>query len=287
MSDQALQIIEHNERPLTAVQVRAQVNLIQEVLQGVMKKETHYGVIPGTDKPTLYKAGAEKIMATFRLAAEPMVEDLSTPDCIRYRVKIRMVSPSGVVVGYGIGECSTNEEKYKWRKAYDNEFNATPEDRKRVKQGKYTTKQVRTEPADLANTVLKMAKKRALVDATLTTTAASDIFTQDIEDLPEELRDEIAGEDKPTSKPTGPGPYPQDQFLKNIAAWQAAIASGKKTPEQIIAMVSTKGVLSEEQKRQIRQVATQQTQTQEPATQARQPGVDDEWLDGFDGGEKQ
>ncbi len=38
-------------------------------------------------------------------------------------------------------------------------------------------------PADHYNTVLKMAKKRALVDAVLTTTAASDIFTQDLEEI--------------------------------------------------------------------------------------------------------
>ena len=38
-------------------------------------------------------------------------------------------------------------------------------------------------PADHYNTVFKMAKKRALVDAVLTTTAASDIFTQDLEDI--------------------------------------------------------------------------------------------------------
>ncbi len=38
-------------------------------------------------------------------------------------------------------------------------------------------------PADDYNTVLKMAKKRALVDAVLTATAASDIFTQDLEDI--------------------------------------------------------------------------------------------------------
>jgi hypothetical protein len=37
-------------------------------------------------------------------------------------------------------------------------------------------------PADHYNTVLKMAKKRAFVDATITATAASDIFTQDIGD---------------------------------------------------------------------------------------------------------
>ena len=38
-------------------------------------------------------------------------------------------------------------------------------------------------PADNYNTVRKMGKKRALVDAVLTCTAASDIFTQDLEDL--------------------------------------------------------------------------------------------------------
>ena len=38
-------------------------------------------------------------------------------------------------------------------------------------------------PADHYNTALKMAKKRALVDAVVTSTAASDIFTQDLEDL--------------------------------------------------------------------------------------------------------
>jgi hypothetical protein len=50
--------------------------------------------------------------------------------------------------------------------------------------------QIRTEPADVANTVLKMAKKRAQIDLTLTATAASDIFTQDVEDIPDELREQ-------------------------------------------------------------------------------------------------
>ena len=39
-------------------------------------------------------------------------------------------------------------------------------------------------PVDSFNTVLKMAKKRALVDAVLTATAASDLFVQDLEDTP-------------------------------------------------------------------------------------------------------
>jgi hypothetical protein len=42
-------------------------------------------------------------------------------------------------------------------------------------------------PADVFNTVLKIAKKRAFVDATITATASSDFFTQDLEDIRENL----------------------------------------------------------------------------------------------------
>lgn len=178
-------------RALTAADVRQHVNLIQQVMQGVMKKDTHYGVIPGCKQPSLYKAGAEVLLTTFRIAVVPEVDDLSTPDEIRYRVRAKGIHQgTGIVVGVGIGECSTSEDKYKWRKAVcDEEFENTPENRRRIKYGRdYKVKQVRTEPADLANTALKMAKKRAQIDLTLTSTGASDIFTQDIEDLPEELQ---------------------------------------------------------------------------------------------------
>lgn len=180
----------HQDHQLTALAIRAQVNLVQEVMKAVMKEGTHYGTIPGCgDKKSLFKPGAEVLGATFRIAPSYLIEDLSALDVARYRVRcVGTHQTSGIVMGEGMGECSTGEEKYKWRKAYDEEFNATPEDRKRIKYGKYNTKQIRTEAADLANTVLKMACKRAQVAMTLNVTAASDIFTQDIEDLSEELR---------------------------------------------------------------------------------------------------
>lgn len=206
MDKNAISIIECGKETLTAVQVRAQVNLIQEVMKSVMKKDTHYGTIPGCQKPTLYKAGAEVLATTFRLAVDPEVTDLSNNDEIRYRVRVKLTAANGNFVGVGIGEASTNEEKFMWRKAVcKEEFEATPEDRKRVKwskskDGAYSQDQVRTNISDLANTVLKMAKKRAQIDAILTATAASDIFTQDIEDLPEEIRDEMAGDQAPVNK---------------------------------------------------------------------------------------
>jgi hypothetical protein len=137
-------------------------------------------------------------MSTFRLAADPEVEQLGADGEVHYRVKVRILSASGNFLGAGIGECSSTEDKYAWRAALcDEEFDDTPENRRRIKYSKYQgkvekKKQIRTNPADVSNTVLKMAKKRGLIDAVLTVTAASDLFTQDIEDLPAEYVAELA-----------------------------------------------------------------------------------------------
>ena len=49
--------------------------------------------------------------------------------------------------------------------------------------------------------------------------------------------------------------YSQDAFAKNLGAWSAAIQGGKLTAEEVITRASTKGVLSEAQKAQIRAAA--------------------------------
>lgn len=48
--------------------------------------------------------------------------------------------------------------------------------------------------------------------------------------------------------------YPEDEFAKNIAAWAGAIQKGRRTPDEIIAMVSSKGQLTEAQKQSIQNV---------------------------------
>lgn len=197
---------------LTAAEIKSQVNRIQEVMKHVMKEHEHYGKIPGTPKPSLWKPGAEKLLFTFQFSARPHVEDISGADEIRYRVQVNIMDKNGHYMGTGIGECSSSEDKYKWVKATcDEEWEETDEDRRRAKWKKgnkpYQVKQIRTNPADVANTILKMAKKRALIDATLTVTAASDIFTQDIEDVPEELQETISEETKrpPLQEPKAVG----------------------------------------------------------------------------------
>ena len=58
----------------SASEVKRQVHLIQEVMRDVMKKDEHFGIIPGCKKPSLYKPGAEKLSFVFRLAPEFRVE---------------------------------------------------------------------------------------------------------------------------------------------------------------------------------------------------------------------
>lgn len=215
MSNQHLQVVPmtqqavdtYGSRSLTAGDIQAQVNLMQDVMRSTMLDGTHYGTIPGTKTKSLFKAGAEKLMATFRLACIPEVEDLGRDGEVHYRVTVKVYSSGGSLLGAGIGECSSQEDKYAWRGALcGEEFDATPENRRRLKFAKSYGKiekrqQIRTNPADVANTILKMAKKRAQVDAVITVTAASDIFTQDIEDLPEEIREQVAEDVRSRARP--------------------------------------------------------------------------------------
>lgn len=250
----------------SAGEIRDRVNLVQTVMQGIMKRDTHYGTIPGTPKPTLYKPGAEVLCVTFRIAQEYRIEDLGDALTARYRVTcIGRHQVTGLILGEGVGECSSAEEKYKWRAAVcTEEFDLMPESARRIKFAKYKGQvekkvQVRTEAADLANTVLKMACKRAMIAMTLNVTAASDIFTQDIEDLPEELR---AYENEHASQPATQGlpECPDETFKENEAAWRQLVESGKKTPDTLIAMLGTRAVLSDTQKQTIQGWAPAQGQ---------------------------
>jgi hypothetical protein len=188
---------------LSTAQVIERTKRVREVMEAVMKPNVHYGVIPGTPKPTMFQPGADVLNVTFRIAPKvAQIDDLSTDDCFRYRIIVRGVHQvTDEILSEGVGECSSDEEKYRWRKAVcDEEWNETPEDRRRAKWAKgqggkpYKAKQVRTSPADVANTVLKMAVKRAKVAMTISATAASDVFAQDLEDLSDELREHLSDE---------------------------------------------------------------------------------------------
>jgi len=213
MSDEtALMVTDQAE--LSVSEVHGQVQKIQQLMKSVMREGEHYGVIPGTDKPTLYKAGAEKLCFTFRLVPEFDLERRDLPDGHReYEVVCTLRHlQSGKVVGQGVGCCSTMESKYRYRDSVQSTGKPVPGQYWNLRQknpgaaqtllggpgfkarkidGVYMIvrsggKAENPDIADCYNTVLKMALKRSHVGATLTATAASDIFTQDLEDIVEQ-----------------------------------------------------------------------------------------------------
>jgi len=191
--------------PLSYEDIRQNTILIKNMLEKVMRRDVDYGVIPGCgNKPSLLKPGAEKIMLMFKLGCFLKVDDQSEPGIVKYVVRTTILHlPTNRELGIGVGMCSSDEEKYAWRKAVcKEEFESLPEDKKRLKwkpgwQGKpaYSIQQVRTNAADLGNTILKMAAKRSKIDGVITVTAASDILSQDADEI------QTNGDAPPLQKP--------------------------------------------------------------------------------------
>jgi ribosomal protein L37AE/L43A len=195
---------------LTIDDLVAQVAKIQAAMRTVMKDGEHYGVIPGADKPSLLKPGAEKLCLLFRLDPQYDTTESYHGDhltvvsrCTLYHIT------SGHRFGSGMGSCSTKESKYAYRHARrrcptcnkeaiirgKEEYGggwlcfkkrdgcgAKFKDGDAAIEGQEVGRVPNEDKADQYNTVLKMANKRSLVAAVLNVTAASDIFTQDLED---------------------------------------------------------------------------------------------------------
>ena len=191
---------------------------VVEFTAKMLRPGVDFGVIPGTgDKPTLLKPGAEKLASLFGLTPDfdPIETVMDwTGDAhggepfffIRYRCTLRRGS---MAVGQGVGSCNSWEKKYRWRQGE----RVCPECGKaaiirgkaeygggwlcfKKKDGcgyKYAENDPRItgqqagqvknpDPADVVNTIDKMAQKRALVAAVLIAVNASEMYTQDVED---------------------------------------------------------------------------------------------------------
>jgi hypothetical protein len=260
-----LQVYEGAPPPMALSDVKAQVNLIQQIMREVMKSDEHYGVIPGTNgKPSLLKPGAEKLIMTFRFVPDVEEQIIELPNEHReVRVKVRLYTQNGIFLGAGVGSCTTMEGKYRYRtgpseltdkpvpKGYWDLRKEDPAKAQSLIGGKgFTTKKddsgkwviaiqgdkvEHDNPADYYNTVLKMAKKRALVDACLTVTAASDIFTQDIEDMPEVIPGAAKTQDaktkppitQPKSKPPDAAPLTVRGVIEDVKIHSGTTKAGK------------------------------------------------------------
>lgn len=135
------------------------INQFQQVIQSQLVEGHDYGqAFFGSNKPSLLKPGAEKILMLMGLASEyEIIEKIQDYEDGFFAYTIRCIlTKNGQVITEGLGHCNSKEKKYE-----------------SDKQDKYM----------LGNTCLKMAKKRAQVDAALTVGSLSNIFTQDLEDM--------------------------------------------------------------------------------------------------------
>lgn len=170
------------------------INKIQGVIQQTLKSGHDYDTIPGTNKPTLLKPGAEKILMMFGLTSEyeviEKVEDWKA-GVFAYTVRC-ILSRGGTKITEGLGSCNSKEDKYRYRWVFENDVPAGL-DKETLKKNNYNKYRIENDEIySQVNTILKMAKKRAQVDATLTTASLSELFTQDMEDMRQFAQQEAA-----------------------------------------------------------------------------------------------
>lgn len=143
---------------ITLSAAKERILMLQTFVAEMMVPGIDYGYIPGCQKPSLFKPGAEKLCDIFGFSKQIAVIDRLVDwekGMFAYEVKATLINKrTGLIEAEGIGSCNSLEKKYKQQDGYT-----------------------------ISNTVLKMAKKRALVDAVLSATRSSAIFTQDVEDL--------------------------------------------------------------------------------------------------------
>lgn len=175
--------------------MKSQLTLTQQFFSEVMVRDTDYGVIPGTQKPTLLKPGAEKLAEFYGYAIT--ISDIWEQADVatgyyRARVTVALVSRgNGATVAEGVGEANTREGRYRnrwipeWKLPAGLDVSGLQFEEKTTRNGKpYRLYNLENDdPWSLWNTVLKMAKKRGVVDAVLSATRSSGLFTQDVEDL--------------------------------------------------------------------------------------------------------
>lgn len=218
--EQALTVIEAPSQGAWAVpisEVKARVAAVRQLMADVLEEGADYDKIPGVDKPSLTQVGGQTLMQL--LNARPdfekmaFIEDFDRP-LFNYVLKCNLISlRTGEIIGAGVGSCNSHESKYRWRQSQRKCPKCGAEAILRSKFPDKNTKDLgwycfskkggcgaqfkggdpaiinqqtgRTENedvADQANTILKMAKKRAMVDATLNATGANRLFTQDLDE---------------------------------------------------------------------------------------------------------
>jgi hypothetical protein len=132
---------------------------VREMRKAVLTEGTDYARLPGTNKPTLLKPGAEMLLLAANLGfTMQKIDDLDAREHqgVTYKASVRR---GGDVVAECEGFAGYDEPRF-----YKAAAGSKPEYRAPW------------------NTLVKMAQKRALVGAALNATAASGLFIADLDD---------------------------------------------------------------------------------------------------------
>lgn len=164
----------------TADQIGEWMEQLQAYRKAVLILDDDYGVIPGTNKPTLYKSGAEKLLLAAGLGfRNDRVEDDEARDHrgVTYKCSVWRGHPENVIATVD-GYAGYEESRF-----YISAADAEAKERSNAAHWKRPVKTDKfVEYRAPWNSVIKMAQKRSLVGATLNACAASGLFAQDLED---------------------------------------------------------------------------------------------------------
>ncbi len=258
------------------------------IIPGTEKKDKQGNIVKDENgkavgKRTLFKPGAEKLSMVFGLSNRLHIEKTELPNGHReYQIICDLYDRAGTLRGQGVGLATTMEPKHRYRGAVGRKCPTcgamTVKPSKAEYGGGYycdgnkggcgwkaksgtkeavamdnvpTTRAENPDPAEQYNTILKMAKKRALVDAILTATAASDIFSQDQDELEDKIEEEA--------------PAIAPQAARTAPASTAAVSDTGSTPAPQTAQQNQTGPLTQAQPAaNVAPAATQAPKTEAP-----------------------
>lgn len=184
-----------DEVDIKAVQgTLTKVKTLQGTLKNLLTENHDYGKIPGCgDKPTLLKPGAEKILMAMGITSTyELIEHTENFDDLgffAYTVKCTLLK-GNMKITEGLGHANSKEKKWAYEFVYEKDLPIGADKemlkKKEIKSnnGIFYKYEISADANSKANTILKMAKKRAQIDAVLTVASLSEIFTQDFDDLP-------------------------------------------------------------------------------------------------------
>ena len=137
----------------------------------------------------------------------------------------------------------------------------------------------------------RMHRHKALIQGARIAFGFAGIYDQD--EAERIVEKDMGAAEVVSSRPAAPATLPdysQSAFADNLPKWSALMQSGAKTADQIIAIVSTKHVLSEAQKAQIRAAAQPKQETHPEVIDApdqKAQADDDGWIEDYESKETQ